>query len=60
MFKAKAIRNGMNLINSDNFEIEKVVKKITLILTDRETNRDDQQKMKLKLRLIKKLEDVRK
>ena len=60
MFKAKAIRNSMNLINSDNFEIEKVVKKITLILTDRETNRDDQQKMKLKLRLIKKLEDVRK
>ena len=50
----------MNLINSDNFEIEKVVKKITLILTDRETNRDDQQKMKLKLRLIKKLEDGRK
>ena len=47
--KAKAIRNSLNLVNKDNFEVEKIAKKITLMLTDRETNWDDQQKMKLKL-----------
>ena len=48
-FKAKAIRNSLNLISSDNFEVEKIVKKVMLMLTDRDTNWDDQQKMKLKL-----------
>ena len=31
-FKAKAIRNSMNLINSDNFGIEKIAKMVTLML----------------------------
>ena len=48
-FKAKVIRNNLDLINSDNFGIEKIAKKITLILADRETNWDDQQKIKLQL-----------
>ena len=59
-FKAKAIINSINLIKSDNFEVEKILQKITPLLTDRETNRDDQQKMKLKLRVIKKIENDRK
>ena len=58
--KAKAIRNSMNLINSDNFEAEKKLQKITPLLTDRETNWDDQHKMKLKLSVIKKIENGRK
>ena len=44
----------MNLISSDNSEVEKIVKKIMLMLTDRETNWDDQQKIKLKLQFKKK------
>ena len=53
-FKTKARRTGMNLIDSDNFKVEKIVKKITPMLKDRETNWDDQQKMRLKRRLTKK------
>ena len=53
-FKTKARRASINLINSDNFKVEKIEKKIALMLQDRETNWDDQQKMKLKLRLTKK------
>ena len=59
-FKAKAIRNSMNIINRDNLEVEKIEKKIMLILKYRETNWDGQQKMKLKLRLTKKTENGRK
>ena len=44
----------MNLISSGNSEVEKIVKKIMLMLTDRETNWDDQQKIKLKLQFKKK------
>ena len=44
----------MNLIDSDNFKVEKIVKKITPMLKGRETNWDDQQKMRLKRRLTKK------
>ena len=49
-FKTKARRASIN----DNFKVEKIEKKIALMLQDRETNWDDQQKMKLKLRLTKK------
>ena len=35
-FKRKAIRSSINLINSDNFQVEKIVKKVTLMLADRE------------------------
>ena len=41
-FIAKAIRSRMNFINSDNFDTGKIAKEITLLLTDRETNWDDQ------------------
>ena len=49
----------MNLISSDNSEVEKIVKKIMLMLTDRETNWDDQQKIKLKLQFKKKIQNGR-
>ena len=55
-FKAKVIRNNLDLINSDNFGVEKNAKKIMLILTDRETNWNDQRKMKLKLQLTEKID----
>ena len=50
----------MNLINSGNFEVEKILQKMAPLLTDREINWDDQQKMKLKLTVIKKIENGRK
>ena len=49
----------MNLISSGNSEVEKIVKKIMLMLTDRETNWDDQQKIKLKLQFKKKIQNGR-
>ena len=59
-FKANAIINSMNLINSGNFEVEKILQKMAPLLTDREINWDDQEKMKLKLTVIKKIENGRK
>ena len=53
LFKAKTIRNTMNLINSDNFKVEKYCEK-DYAYANRETSCYDQQKMKLKLRLTKK------
>ena len=46
-FKAKAIRNCMNLIDSDNFEVGKIAKKIMLTLTENLTGM-------MKLGLMKK------
>ena len=50
----------MNLINSDNFEAEKKCENIALMLADRETNRDDQQKMKVNLQSTENIENGRK
>ena len=50
----------MNLINSDNFEAEKKCENIALMLADRETNWDDQQKMKVNLQSTENIENGRK
>ena len=59
-FKRKVIRNSLDLISGDNFGVEKIAEKVMLMLTDRETNWDDQQKIKLQLQLTEEVENGRK